>query len=108
MASRIRQGDTVEIVSGDDRGVRGSVQQVLAHGNRVIVAGANIVKKHQRPVRAGRGQVQPGIIELEAPLHISNVMLVCSQCDEPSRVGFTRDEDGRKVRVCKRCGEAIN
>jgi large subunit ribosomal protein L24 len=108
MAKRIRQGDTVEIVSGDDRGLRGSVQQVISRGTRVIIAGANIVKKHQRPVRAGRGQVQPGIIELEAPVHISNVMLVCSHCDEPSRVGFVRDEEGRAVRVCKKCGEAID
>lgn len=108
MASRIRQGDTVEIVSGEDRGLRGAVQQIVSHGTRVIVSGANIVKKHQRPVRAGRGQVQPGIIELEAPLHVSNVMLVCSHCDQPSRVGFTRNEDGCTVRVCKRCGEAID
>jgi large subunit ribosomal protein L24 len=108
MASRIKQGDTVEIISGNDKGLRGAVQQVVSRGSRVIVSGANIVKKHQRPVRAGRGQVQPGIIELEAPLHISNVMLVCTQCDEASRIGFRRDEDGRTVRVCKRCGEAID
>jgi large subunit ribosomal protein L24 len=107
MASRIRQGDTVEIISGNDRGLRGAVQQVVSRGTRVIVSGANIVKKHQRPVRAGRGQVQPGIIELEAPLHISNIMLVCPHCDLPSRVGFTRDEDGHAVRVCKKCGEAV-
>jgi large subunit ribosomal protein L24 len=108
MASRIKQGDTVEIISGNEKGLRGAVQQVISRGSRVIVSGANIVKKHQRPVRAGRGQVQPGIIELEAPVHISNVMLVCTQCDQASRVGFRRDEDGRKVRVCKRCGEAID
>jgi large subunit ribosomal protein L24 len=108
MASRIKQGDTVEIISGNERGLRGSVQQVVEHGGRVIVSGANIVKKHQRPVRAGRGQVQPGIIELEAPLDISNVMLVCTRCDQASRVSITRDADGRAVRVCKSCGEAID
>jgi large subunit ribosomal protein L24 len=108
MASRIRQGDTVEIISGDEKGLRGSVQQVLSGGMRVIVSGANIVKKHQRPVRAGRGQVQPGIIELEAPVNASNVMLVCPHCSERSRVRFVKGEDGRTVRLCKRCGETID
>ena len=108
MASRIKQGDTVEIIAGNDKGLRGAVQQIVSRGNRVIVGGAHIVKKHQRPVRAGRGQVQPGIIELEAPIDSSNVMLVCPQCDRASRVGFTRNEDGRSVRVCKRCGEAMD
>ena len=108
MASRIRQGDMVEIISGDDRGLRGAVQLLVSRGTRVIISGANIVKKHQRPVQAGRGQVQPGLIELEAPVHISNVMLVCSKCDRPSRVGFVRNEDGRAERVCKKCGEATD
>jgi len=108
MASRIKQGDTVEIISGDDKGLRGAVQQVISRKGRVIVSGANIVKKHQKPVRAGRGQVQPGIIELEAPLDMSNVMLVCTQCDTATRVGLARDEDGGPVRVCKKCGEAID
>jgi large subunit ribosomal protein L24 len=84
------------------------VQQVISRKGRVIVSGANVVKKHQKPVRAGRGQVQPGIIELEAPLDLSNVMLVCTQCDSASRVRLARDEDGSSVRVCKKCGEAID
>lgn len=107
MGNRIKRGDTVEVVSGDDQRLRGAVQRVLPKESRVVVSGINIVKKHQRPIRAGRSQVQPGIIEFEAPIHISNVMLVCPRCDQPTRVGFTRLEDGRKVRVCKRCGEAI-
>ena len=89
-------------------GFRGTVQRVLPREDRVVVAGINIVKKHQRPVRAGRGEVQAGIIEFEAPLNISNVMLVCSRCDELTRVGFARQEDGRKVRVCKICGEVVD
>ncbi len=108
MANRIKRGDTVEVIAGNDRGVRGSVQHVFPKEGRVVVQGVRIVKKHQRPVRAGRGQVQTGIIELEAPLHISNVMLVCPHCHERTRVGFTRREDGRKVRVCKKCSEAID
>ena len=107
MGNRIKKGDTVEVLSGNDWGLRGTVQRVLPKKDRVVVSGINTVKKHQRPVRAGRGQVQPGIIEFEAPIHISNVMLVCPQCDQRTRVGFTWQEDGRKVRVCKKCGETI-
>ena len=108
MGIRIKKGDTVEVISGDDRGVRGKVLRVIPKKDRVVVSGVNIVKKHQRPVRAGRGQVQPGIIEFEAPIHLSNVMLVCPHCDARTRVGFAFQEDGRKVRVCKKCGRAID
>jgi len=122
MGNPIKQGDTVEVISGDDRGLRGTVQRVLPEkkrikkgppekwqleGWRVLVSGVNIVKKHQRPIRAGRRQVQPGIIEFEAPIDLSNVMLVCPRCDQRTRVGFGV-QDGRKVRVCKKCGEAID
>lgn len=107
MANRIKSGDTVEVISGNDRGVRGTVQRVLPKANRVVVSGINIVKKHQRPMRAGRRDVQPGIIQFEAPIDLSNVMLVCPQCNKRTRVGFTRREDGRKARVCKKCGEVI-
>ncbi len=105
--NRIKTGDTVEVISGDDRGVRGEVKRVMPDKNRVVVAGVNMVKKHQRPMRAGRREVQPGIIEFEAPIHGSNVMLVCPNCNEPSRVGFD-EVDGRKVRVCKKCSETIS
>jgi large subunit ribosomal protein L24 len=108
VGNQIKKGDTVEVISGDDRGVRGTVQWTLLKKDRVVVSGINIVKKHQRPIRAGRSQVQPGIIDFEAPIPISNVMLVCPRCDQRTRVGFTRQEDGRKVRVCKKCGEAID
>jgi large subunit ribosomal protein L24 len=108
VGNRIKKGDTVEVLSGNDWGLRGTVQRVLPKKDRVVVSGINTVKKHQRPMRAGRGQIQPGIIEFEAPIHISNVMLVCPQCDRRTRVGFTWQEDGRKVRVCKKCGEAID
>ena len=109
MANRIRKGDTVQVISGNDRGLRGAVQRLLPRKDRIVVAGVNVVKKHQRPVRAGRGEVQAGIIEYEAPVHISNVMLVCPQCDEPTRVGFTKqEEDGRKVRMCRACGEVVD
>ena len=108
MGNRIKKGDTVEIISGNDRGERGTVQWVMPKDERVIVSGINIVKKHQRPMRAGRTQVQPGIIEFEAPLHLSNIMLVCPLCNQRTRVGLGRRDDGRKVRMCKKCNEAID
>jgi large subunit ribosomal protein L24 len=104
--NRIKKGDTVEVISGDGRGLRGKVQLVKPDKKRVVVSGVNIVKKHQRPMRAGRREVQPGIIEYEAPIHSSNVMLVCPSCNERTRVGFEQ-KDGRKVRVCKKCDETI-
>ena len=104
--NRIKTGDTVEVIAGDDRGLRGTVKRVLPDKNRVVVTGVNMVKKHQRPMRAGRREVQPGIIEFEAPIHSSNVMLVCPNCNQRSRVGF-REEGGQKVRVCKKCDETI-
>jgi len=97
----------VEVIAGDDRGIRGKVQQVSPKKERLVVAGVNIVKKHQRPVRAGRTQVQPGIIRFEAPIHISNVMLVCPRCDQRTRVGFTWQGE-RKVRICRKCHEVID
>jgi large subunit ribosomal protein L24 len=110
VSNRIKKGDTVEVISGVGRviGLRGVVQRVLPKKGRVVVSGVNIVKKHQRPVRAGRSEVQAGVIEFEAPIDISNVMLVCSHCDERTRVGFAYQEDGDKVRVCKACGEIID
>lgn len=108
MASRIKVGDMVEVISGNDKGLRGTVQRILPDEDRVVVSGVNIVKKHQRPVRAGRQEVQPGIIEFEAPIHVSNVMPVCPSCNQRTRVGFTRQEDGRKVRVCKKCHEVMD
>jgi len=108
VGNRIKKGDTVEVISGDDLRVRGTVQRVLPGENRVVVSGINTVKKHQRPMRAGRAQVQPGVIEFEAPIHISNVALVCPRCGQRTRVGFARQDDGRKVRVCKQCGEPVD
>ena len=107
MGNRVKAGDTVEVVSGNDRGIRGTVQRVFPKAERILVSGINIVKKHQRPVRTKRGEVKAGIIELEAPIHISNVMPVCPQCDQPTRVRFAV-QDGRRVRVCRKCGEAID
>lgn len=105
--SNIKREDTVLVLSGNDRGARGRVLRVMPKDEEVVIEHVNIRKKHQRPMQAGRGQVQAGIIQFEAPIHLSNVMLVCPQCDEPTRVAHRR-EDGRSIRVCKKCGKDID
>ncbi len=104
--NRIHKGDTVEVIAGDERGSRGQVHQVLPRKNRVIVAGINLVKKHQRPT--GQVRTQVGIIQREAPLDMSNVAPVCKSCDRWTRVGFQTTPDGHRVRVCTRCGEVMD
>ncbi len=104
---RIKVNDEVEVIAGNFRGARGTVQRLLPKKNRVVVSGVNLVKKHQKPQQAGRSQTQGGIIEFEAPIHISNVMLVCPETDEPTRIGVRRDEDGARVRYSKKSGEAV-
>ncbi len=105
--NRIKKGDTVEVIAGDDLGARGEVVRLMLKENRVVVAGVNIAIKHQDPQRAGRAQVQGGRVQFEAPLNLSNVMLVCPHCNQASRVGF-QVVDGAKTRVCRKCGEAID
>jgi large subunit ribosomal protein L24 len=105
---RIKRGDTVVVIAGKDKGTRGEVLRVIPKKDRVVVERVNIVKKHQKPVQAGRGQVQPGIIEFEAPIHLSNVMLVCTQCGAVTRVGYRKNEDNFKVRVCRTCKQDID
>lgn len=104
---RIKKGDTIEVITGADQGTRGVVQRIFPGKQRVVVQGVNVAKKHQKPVQAGRGQVRAGIIEFEAPLHLSNVMLVCPACDERTRVGFSKGEEGTRVRICEQCGSDI-
>jgi large subunit ribosomal protein L24 len=105
--NRIKKGDTVEVIAGDDLGARGEVLRVLLKDNRVVVSTVNMVIKHQDARRAGRSQVQGGRVQFEAPVHLSNVMLVCPSCDEATRVGY-EEVEGRKVRVCRKCGEAVD
>ncbi len=99
---RIKVGDTVEVIAGNYKGERGTVSKVFRSKNRVTVDGINMVKKHQKPQQGGRSQVQGGIIEFEAPIHASNVMVVSPDNDEPTRVGYRRDEDGKQVRYAKK------
>ena len=101
----VRRGDTVAVISGKERGKRGKVLRVLPVAGRVLVEKLNMMKKHQRPTQKLR---QGGIIEREGPLALSNVLPICSRCDKPSRTGVKVLGDGRKMRVCKRCGESID
>ena len=104
----VHKGDTVLVLTGKDRGKRGTVQRAMPRENKVIVEGVNIAKKH---VKAGRG-MQAGIIEKAMPLHASNVMVICTECGKPTRIGRERvpqgtDQKERVRRVCKQCGQAI-
>ncbi len=108
MRVKIRKGDTVEVISGrlEDKGKRGEVINVLPDEERVVVQGVNIRTKHQAQVQTQAGrQINPGRIQFEGKMHISNVMLVCPSCKEPTRVSIQRDNEGAH-RVCKKC-EAI-
>lgn len=104
--NRIRKGDTVEVIRGDYRRMRGSVHKVLPDKDQVIISGINIIKRHTKPT--GRIRTQAGIIEREAPLHISNVALVCPHCNQVTKVAGKLLADGRKARACKRCNELID
>jgi len=100
----IRTGDIVVILTGKDRGKKGKVVRVLPRQERVVVEGANIAKKHLKPTPQ---HPHGGIVEVPLPLHVSNVSLVCVSCNTSVRSGVKTLADGTKVRVCKRCGEAI-
>jgi large subunit ribosomal protein L24 len=103
--AHVRRGDLVGVIGGGERGKRGKVLRVLQDKGRVLIEHVNMIKKHQRPTQKLR---QGGIIEREGPVHLSNVLLVCSRCDRPVRTGIKVLADGRKLRACKRCGEAID
>ncbi|MCI0551057.1 MAG: 50S ribosomal protein L24 [Anaerolineae bacterium] len=110
MKVKIRKGDTVEIISGrlEDKGKRGEVINVLLENRRVVVQGVNIRTKHQKQVQTQAGRnLNPGRIQFEGPIDISNVMLVCPKCGETTRVAVQRDDDGAR-RVCKNCQALID
>ena len=109
MKLKIKKGDTVEVISGKEinKGKRGEVIRVMPKEGRLVVQGVNMLKKHQRQVQTQGRTISPGIIEFEGSIDISNVMLVCPKCDEPTRVGIQR-EDGVSTRVCKHCEALID
>ncbi len=109
--ARIRRDDDVVVISGKDRGRTGKVLRVDPSKERVVVQGVNLLKRHQRPnpqAAPGSPASQGGVIEKEGTIHLSNVMLVDPKTNKPTRVGVTRGEDGRAVRVARRSGQPID
>ena len=102
---RIRKNDTVEVMSGNDKGKRGKVLKVYPDSNRIIVEKVNLIKRH---TRASRNVPQGGIIEKEGPINVSNVMLVCPNTGKPTRIGRDILSDGSRARVSKKSGEMLN
>ncbi|MEW5921226.1 MAG: 50S ribosomal protein L24 [Bacillota bacterium] len=101
----VRKGDRVLILSGKDKGKKGKVVSALPDKNKVLVEGMNIIKKHAKPTQK---VPQGGIREMEAPLHASNVMVVCPSCQHPTRIFYRSIGGGKKMRGCKKCGEYID
>ena len=104
MAQKVRRGDTVVVTKGKDRGKQSTVQRVFPSEGKLYVEGLNMVKRHRR---AQPGISQAGIITMEAPLTLSNVKVVCPLCNTAARMGFTFLNDGKKVRLCKKCNQPI-
>ena len=100
---KIKKGDTVQVLSGNDKGKTGEVLEVKPKQEKVIVKGVNIRKKHVKPRKAGE---EGGIIPSEYPIHSSKVNVVCPKCGKASKIGYII-EDGKKVRVCKKCGAKL-
>ena len=105
MRARIRKNDTVMVIAGRERGKTGKVLRVLPEKERALVERLNIVKRH---TRARGTQTPQGIVEKEAAIHISNLMIMCDKCNAPVRVGKRVLDDGRHVRVCRRCGDQLD
>ena len=105
MRAQIRKNDSVMVIAGRERGKTGKVLRVMREKNRALIEHLNMVKRHTK----SRGPQTPqGIVEKEAPVHLSNLMVMCEKCDAPVRLGTRLLEDGRRVRVCRRCGDQLD
>ena len=104
MSLNIKKGDQVIVLTGKSKGEKGKVISVLTAKEMVVVEGCNLVTEHVKPRRSDE---QGGIVTKEAPLHVSNVMLICPKCGKPTRIGHKIYADGKKDRVCKKCGETF-
>jgi large subunit ribosomal protein L24 len=102
----IRKGDNVEVISGKDKGKRGVVERILPEQQRVAVRGVNLLKRHTKS--GVKGNIQGGIVDFDGPVAYSNVMLVCNRCEKRTRIAHGVDELGRRVIVCKKCGETFD
>ena len=103
---KIKKNDQVVVIAGKDKDARGKVLRMHPDKHAAIVERVNLVKKHTKP--NPQRQVQGGILEREAPIELSNLKVVCPECGEPARMGWKRLDDGRGVRVCKKCGATVN
>jgi large subunit ribosomal protein L24 len=101
---RIHKGDQVIVLSGKDKGKKAEVVRAIPGRERVILEGVNVAKRHAKPTRATQ---QGGVIDKFMPVHVSTVALVCKSCDKPTRAGYKFEDDGEKVRVCKKCGSVL-
>jgi large subunit ribosomal protein L24 len=101
---KLRKGDRIRVIAGKDVGKEGEITRAYPESDRVIVDGVNIAKRH---TRATGQTMQGGIIDKDMPLHVSNVAIICSSCDRTSRIGYRFEDDGTKVRVCRRCGKDL-
>ncbi len=101
----VKKGDRVKVLAGKDKGKEGVILRSIPQKERVVVEKVNMIKKAMRPTQQNP---QGGIATMEAPIHVSNVMLVCPSCKQATRVGRRRDEEGKKIRVCKKCGKDID
>ena len=102
---KIHKGDRVLVIAGKDKSKQGRVERVLPQENRIVIEGVNLITRH---VKATAGIRQGGRIQQEAPVSLSNVMLICASCSRPVRVGYRRLENGARVRVCQKCKETIS
>jgi large subunit ribosomal protein L24 len=106
LATPIRKNDNVVVVTGKDRGKRGRVLKVVPEKNRLVVEGVNLIKRHTKP--NPQRNIKGGLVEREAALHASNVQVVCPECGKPTRIGKKVLDDGRKVRVCRKCDGVLD
>lgn len=102
---KLKKGDKVEVITGKDRGKKGKILKVYPKKEKLIVEGINLIKRHTKPTQKNP---QGGIVEKEATVEISNIMLVCPSCGEKTRIGKHIDEDGQRVRLCKQCNQPID
>jgi len=102
---KIHKNDTVLVIAGKDKGKKGKVRKAYPDKERIMIEGVNMIKRHSRTKGKTR---QAGIIELEAPIHVSNVMVICNKCNKPARIGYRVLEDGKKARYCRNCSEIID
>jgi large subunit ribosomal protein L24 len=100
----LKKGDTVKVIAGKEKGKTGKIMKIISKKDRVTLEKINLIKKHQKPDAKGKG----GILEKEGSLHISNVMFICGKCNSAVKIGYRVLDDGKKVRVCKKCNELLD